>query len=117
MTLEKLFTWFWQCVLLTASIVTYTHPVLGKETANATSKQLSLQQTAANQVELSHEILNLSDVQSALTSATSLLRTPHQQNSVSELSQAVTPVMSVTDVKINTTNKGIEVILVTPSSE
>ncbi|MEH1822458.1 MAG: TonB-dependent siderophore receptor [Nostoc sp.] len=117
MALEKLSILFWQCLLLTASIVTYTHPVLGQETANATSKQPSLQQTAANQVELSHQILNLSDVQFALTSATSLLRTPRQQNSVPELSQAVTLVVSVTDVKLNTTNKGIEVILVTPSSE
>ncbi|MEH1833300.1 MAG: TonB-dependent siderophore receptor [Nostoc sp.] len=117
MVLKKLSIWFWQCVLFTASIVTYNHPVLAQQTANATSKQLSLQQTAPNQVELNHQILSLSDVQSALKSATSLLRTPRQQNSVSELSQAVTPVMSVTDVKVNTTNKGIEVILVTPNSE
>ncbi|MEH1827090.1 MAG: TonB-dependent siderophore receptor [Nostoc sp.] len=117
MASEKLSILCWQCLLFTASIVTYTHPVLAQQTANATSKQPLLQQTAANQVELSHEILNLNDVQSALTSATSLLRTPHQQNSVPELTQAVTPVVSVTDVKVNTTNKGIEVILVTPSSE
>ncbi|MEH2182885.1 TonB-dependent siderophore receptor [Nostoc sp.] len=116
MVLKKLSMLFWQCVLLTASIVTYTHPVLAQQIANATSRQLSLKQTAANQVELSHDVLNLSDVQSALTSATSLLRTPRQQN-VPELSQAVTPVVSVTDVKVNATNKGIEVILVTPSSE
>ncbi|WP_375516024.1 hypothetical protein, partial [uncultured Nostoc sp.] len=117
MALEKLSILFWQCLLLIVSIVTYTHPVLAQQTANATSKQSSLQQTAANQIELSHEILNLSNVQSALTSATSLLRTSRQQNSVTELSQVVTPVVSITDVKVNTTNKGIEVILVTPSSE
>ncbi|MEH1833302.1 MAG: TonB-dependent siderophore receptor [Nostoc sp.] len=111
MALEKLSIWFWQCVLLTASIITSIHPVLAQQIANATSRQLSLQQTAAN------EILNLSDVQSALKSATSLLRTPRQQNSVSELTQALTPVVSVTDVKVNATNKGIEVILVTPNSE
>ncbi|WP_138497192.1 TonB-dependent siderophore receptor [Nostoc sp. PA-18-2419] len=108
---------FWQCVLLTASIVTYTHPVLAQQIANGTSRQLSLQQTAANQVELSHQILNLNDIQSPLKSATSLLRTPRQQNSVPELSLALTPVMLVTDVKVNTTNKGIEVILVTPNSQ
>ncbi len=117
MVLEKLSMLFWQCVLLTASIVTYTHPVLAQQIANGTSRQLSLQQTAANQVELSHQILNLNDIQSPLKSATSLLRTPRQQNSVPELSLALTPVMLVTDVKVNTTNKGIEVILVTPNSQ
>ncbi|MEH1840070.1 MAG: hypothetical protein V7L20_15190, partial [Nostoc sp.] len=73
---------FWQCVLLTASIVTSTLPVLAQQTANATSRQLSLQQRPANQVELHHQILSLSDIQSPLKSATSLLRTPRQQNSV-----------------------------------
>ncbi|MEH2251381.1 AMIN domain-containing protein [Nostoc sp.] len=91
-------------------------PVLGKETANVTDKQPLLPQTTANQIELSHEILNLSDMQSAFTSAAYLLKTPRNQNYVPELSQAVTPVVLVTDVKINTTNKGIEVILVTPNS-
>ncbi|MEH2273872.1 MAG: TonB-dependent siderophore receptor [Nostoc sp.] len=114
--LKKLSILFWQCLLLTASMVTYILPVLGKETANVTDKQPLLPQTAVNQVELSHEILNLSDMQSAFTSAAYLLKTPRNQNYVPKLSQAVTPVVLVTDVKVNTTNKGIEVILVTPNS-
>ncbi|MEH2299094.1 hypothetical protein [Nostoc sp.] len=67
-------------------------------------KQLLSQQTAANQVEPSHKILNLSDVQSAQRGATHLLRTPRNQNSVSQISQARTTVVSVTDVKVNATN-------------
>ncbi|MEH1892980.1 MAG: TonB-dependent receptor plug domain-containing protein [Nostoc sp.] len=116
MALEKLFVLFRRCLLFTASMVAYTLPVLSQEIPK-TDKQPLPQQTASNQVEPTQKIYSLSDMQSAFTSATYLLRTPRDQNKVSQLSQATTPVVSVTDVKVNTTDKGIEIILVTPSSE
>ncbi|MEH1786579.1 MAG: TonB-dependent siderophore receptor [Nostoc sp.] len=117
MALEKLSILFWRSLLFTASIVAYTLPVRGQETQNAIDKQPLPQQTAVNQVEATPKIHSLSDVQSAKTSATYLLLTPREKNSVSQISQATTNVVSVTDVKVNTTDKGIEIILVTPNSE
>ncbi|WP_335067003.1 TonB-dependent receptor domain-containing protein [Nostoc sp.] len=116
MAVEKLFVLFRRCLLFTASMVAYTLPVLSQEIPK-TDKQPLPQQTAANQVKPTQKIYSLNDMQSAFTSATYLLRTPREHNKVSQLSQATTPVMSVTDVKVNTTDKGIEIILVTPSSE
>ncbi|WP_298913391.1 TonB-dependent siderophore receptor [uncultured Nostoc sp.] len=116
MALEKLFVLFRRCLLFTASMVAYTLPVLSQEIPKADRQPLP-QQTAANQVEPTQKIYSLSDMQSAFTSATYLLKTPNNQNSVSQINQATTPVVSVTDVKVNTTDKGIEIILVTSSSE
>ncbi|MEH1822467.1 MAG: TonB-dependent siderophore receptor [Nostoc sp.] len=117
MALEKLSILFWRSLLFTASMVAYTLPVRGQETPNATDKQPLPQQTVANQVEPTPKIHSLSDVQSAKSSAAYLLRKPKNQNSVSQISQATTDVVSVMDVKVNTTDKGIEIILVTPNSE
>ncbi|MHC5821295.1 MAG: TonB-dependent siderophore receptor [Nostoc sp.] len=98
-------------------MVAYTLPVLGQETTNATDKEALSQQTAVNQVESTPKIHSLSDVQSAKTSATYLLRIPREKNKLSQISQATTSLVSVTDVKVNTTDKGIEIILVTANSE
>ncbi|MEH1842599.1 MAG: TonB-dependent siderophore receptor [Nostoc sp.] len=57
-----------------------------------------------------------SEVQSAKTSAVYLLRIPTEQNKVPQLSQTILDVVSVTDVKVNTTDKGIELILITQNS-
>ncbi|GAA6615165.1 TonB-dependent siderophore receptor [Scytonema sp. NUACC26] len=63
------------------------------------------------------KIQSLSEVQSAKTSANYLLRTPKNQNFAPQLSQATTDVVVVTDVKVNSSDKGIELILVTANSE
>ncbi|MHC5725128.1 MAG: hypothetical protein ACYTXY_13510, partial [Nostoc sp.] len=115
--LEKLSILFWRSLLFTVSMVAYTLPVLGQETTNATDKEALSQQTAVNQVESTPKIHSLSDVQSAKTSATYLLRIPREKNKLSQISQATTSLVSVTDVKVNTTDKGIEIILVTANSE
>ncbi|MBH8577768.1 TonB-dependent siderophore receptor [Nostocaceae cyanobacterium CENA369] len=65
----------------------------------------------------SGSVSSASEVQSAKTSAIYLLRTPKKQNKVSQLSQATTDVVSVTDVQVNATDKGIELILVTSNSD
>ncbi|MEH1848743.1 MAG: TonB-dependent siderophore receptor [Nostoc sp.] len=67
--------------------------------------------------QLSAEVRSASEVQSAKTSATYLLRIPKKQNKVTQLSQATSDVVSVTDVKVNATDKGIELILVTQNSQ
>ncbi|GAA6619125.1 TonB-dependent siderophore receptor [Scytonema sp. NUACC26] len=67
--------------------------------------------------EAKSEVQSLSEVQSAETLAHYLLRTPRKQNFVPKISQATTDVVLVTDVKVNSTDKGIELILVTANSQ
>ncbi|MEH2182511.1 TonB-dependent siderophore receptor [Nostoc sp.] len=66
--------------------------------------------------EVKSKVHSSSEVQTSKTSAKYLLRTPRNQNFVPQLSQATTDVVSVTDVKVNTTDKGIELILITANS-
>ena len=73
--------------------------------------------TLATLGEANSEGRSLSEVQSAKTLAHYLLRTPRNQNFVPQISQATTDVVSVTDVKVNTTDNGIELILVTANSQ
>ncbi|MEH2273826.1 MAG: TonB-dependent siderophore receptor [Nostoc sp.] len=65
----------------------------------------------------SAKVRSATEVQSAKTSAIYLLRIPRQQNKVTQLSQTISDVVSVTDVKVNPTDKGIELILVTHNSQ
>ncbi|MEH2058197.1 MAG: TonB-dependent siderophore receptor [Nostoc sp.] len=94
-------------------------PVLGQEipNINAGKQQFSSQKTLTTAIQPTTEIPSLRKLQFGKSSAVYLLRTPRNQNSVSQISQATTPVVSVTDVKVNNTDKGIELILVTPNSE
>ncbi|MHC5778368.1 TonB-dependent receptor domain-containing protein [Nostoc sp.] len=70
----------------------------------------------ASSDEVKSEIHSVSEVQAYKTSATYLLRTPRNHNFVHQLSQVTSDVVSVTDVKVNNTDKGIELILITPNS-
>jgi iron complex outermembrane receptor protein len=117
--LQKQFSLFWHSFLLSSSCLAMTIPVLGQEVpnTNAGSQQLLGQKTLTGAMEVTTEIPSLSEVQFGKTSAVYLLRTPRNQNYVSQVSPAKTPVVSVTDVKLNTTDKGIELILVTPNSD
>ncbi|WP_375491985.1 TonB-dependent siderophore receptor [uncultured Nostoc sp.] len=119
MYLQKQFSCFWHSFVLSSSCLAITIPVLGQEIPNTnTSEQhLSWQKTLTRAIEPTTEIPSLSELQFAKSSAVYLLRTPRNQNSVSQISQATTPIVSVTDVKLNTTDKGVELILVTPNSE
>ncbi|MDF5709745.1 MAG: TonB-dependent siderophore receptor [Nostoc sp. S4] len=81
----------------------------------ADAKQLLSEKSNASG-EVNSKIHSASKVQVYKTSAKYLLRTPRNQNKVPQLSQATSNVVSVTDVKVNTTDKGIELILVTPNS-
>ncbi|MHC5861678.1 TonB-dependent siderophore receptor [Nostoc sp.] len=118
MYLQKQFSFFWHSFLLSSSCLAISIPVLGQQipNTNASEQQLSSQKTLTRAIEQTTEIPSLSDLQFGKSSAVYLLRTP-RQNSVSQISQATTSVVSVTDVKVNTTDKGIELILVTPNSE
>lgn len=105
----------WQCILPTFSIITYTFAALGEEIPTINHQGLS-PFSSAKAVEPTPEILRLSEMPSVLTSAKYLLL-PRNQNFVSQLSPTTIPVVLVTDVKVNTKDKGIEVILVTSNSE
>jgi iron complex outermembrane receptor protein len=117
--LQKQFSFFWQSFLLSSSCLAISIPVLGQQipNTNVSEHNLSSQKTLTTAIQPTTEIPSLSELQLGKSSAVYLLRTPRNQNSVSQISQATTPVVSVTDVKVNTTNKGIELILVTPNSE
>ena len=128
MYLQKQFSFFWHSVLLSISclaisiakpVSVYAIPVLGQEILNTKTdeQQLSSQKTLTRAIETTTEIPNLSELQFGKSSAAYLLRTARNQNSVSQISQATTNVVSVTDVKVNNTAKGIEVILVTSNSQ
>ncbi|MEH2084294.1 MAG: TonB-dependent siderophore receptor [Nostoc sp.] len=66
--------------------------------------------------EVKSDIRSLAQLQSVKTSAIYLLRTPREKNRVPQLSQATRDVVSITNVQVNTTDKGIELILVTANS-
>ncbi|MEH2336464.1 TonB-dependent siderophore receptor [Nostoc sp.] len=104
---------------ITKPVSVYAIPVLGQEILNnnASEQQLSSQKTLTRAIETTTEILSLNELQFAKSSAAYLLKTPRNQNSVSQISQATTNVVSVTDVKVKNIDKGIEVILVTSNSQ
>ena len=80
------------------------------------AEQLLPKKTLIFSGEANSKIWSLNEVQSAKTSANYLLRTPRNQNFVPQISQATIDVVSVTDVQVNTTDQGIELILVTANS-
>ncbi|QKQ75146.1 TonB-dependent siderophore receptor [Nostoc sp. TCL240-02] len=120
MYLQKQFSFFWHSFVLSSFCLAITIPVLGQQlpnTNNASDHKLSSQKTLTTAIQPTTEIPSLNELQFGKSSAVYLLRTPKNQNSISQISQATTNVVSVTDVKLNTTDKGIELILVTSNSE
>ncbi|MHC5769084.1 MAG: TonB-dependent siderophore receptor [Nostoc sp.] len=119
MYLQKQFSFFWHSFLLSSYCLGITIPVLGQQipNINAGKQQLSSQKTLTRAIQPTTEIPSLSELQFGKSSAVYLLRTPRNQNSVFQISQATTNVVSVTDVKVNNTDKGIDLILVTPNSD
>ncbi len=119
MHLQKQFAFFCHSLLLSNCCLAIAVPVLGQEipNINAGQQQSSWQKTSTRAMEATPEIPSLRELQFGNSSAVYLLRTPRNQNSASQISQATTSVVSVTDVKLNITDKGIELILVTPNSE
>ena len=83
----------------------------------AYAEQPLAKKTVASSGDVISEIRSLSEVKSPHTSATYLLRTPRNKNRVPQLSQAITDVVSVTQVRVVQTKNGIDVILVTNQSD
>ncbi|GAA6619144.1 TonB-dependent siderophore receptor [Scytonema sp. NUACC26] len=104
-------------IKLPCAAICWLIPVLSVTIANpAYSEQPLSEKPLALSSEVNRDIRSLTELQSAKTSALYLLRTPRDKNQVSQLSQATTDVVSVTDVQVNITDKGIELILVTANS-
>ena len=82
----------------------------------AYSEQPLVKKTLVRSGEVFQEIQTLNQLELPKTNASYLWRVPREQNKLLELSQATTDVVLVTDVKINSTDKGIELILVTANS-
>ncbi|MEH2080558.1 MAG: TonB-dependent siderophore receptor [Nostoc sp.] len=78
-------------------------------------EQPLVKKTLVRSGDVFQEIQTLNQLQLPKTDASYLWRVP-RQNKFPELSQATTDVVLVTDVKVNSTNKGIELILVTANS-
>ncbi|MEH2180264.1 TonB-dependent siderophore receptor [Nostoc sp.] len=63
------------------------------------------------------EVRQLNSIKRTLSDTSHVLGVNKDQNFIAQLSQATTDVVPVRDVKVNKTDKGIELILVTPNSE
>ncbi|MEH2423644.1 MAG: TonB-dependent siderophore receptor [Nostoc sp.] len=63
------------------------------------------------------EVGQLNSIERPLSGRSYVLKVNRLKNLIAQLSQAITNVVSVTDVKVNTTDKGIELILVTANSK
>ncbi|MEH2010379.1 TonB-dependent siderophore receptor [Nostoc sp.] len=96
------------CWLISVISLTLANP--------AYSEQPSVKKTLVRSGEVFQEIQTLNQLQLPKTNASYLWRVPREQNKLLELSQAITDVVLVTDVKVNSTDKGIELILVTANS-
>ncbi|MDF5734680.1 MULTISPECIES: TonB-dependent siderophore receptor [unclassified Nostoc] len=95
------------CWLISVVFLTLANP--------AYSEQPLVKKTLVRSGEAFKEIPRLNQLQLPKTNASYLWRVP-RQNKFPELSQATTDVVLVTDVKVNSTDKGIELILVTANS-
>lgn len=95
------------CWLISVISLTLANP--------AYSEQPLVKKTLVRSGEVFKEIQTLNQLQLPKTNASYLWRVP-RQNKFPELSQANTDVVLVTDVKVNSTDKGIELILVTANS-
>ncbi|MEH2253944.1 TonB-dependent siderophore receptor [Nostoc sp.] len=82
----------------------------------AYSEQPLVKKTLVRSGEVFKEIQRLNQLELPKTNASYLWRVPREQNKLLELSQATIDVVLVTDVKVNSTDKGIELILVTANS-
>ena len=96
------------CWLISVVSLTLVNP--------AYAEQPLVKKTLVRSGEVFQEIQTLNQLQLPKTNASYLWRVPREQNKSLELSQATTDVVLVTDVKINSTDKGIELILVTTNS-
>ena len=63
------------------------------------------------------EVRQLNSIERSFSGRSDVLGVNTVKNLIAQLSQATTDVVSVTDVKVNTTDKGIELILVTANSQ
>ncbi|WP_375513709.1 TonB-dependent siderophore receptor [uncultured Nostoc sp.] len=63
------------------------------------------------------EVRQLNSIERSLSGRSNVLGVNRVKNLIAQLSQPRTDVVSVTDVKVNTTDKGIELILVTANSQ
>uniref|UniRef100_UPI0035CB8B0F TonB-dependent siderophore receptor n=1 Tax=uncultured Nostoc sp. TaxID=340711 RepID=UPI0035CB8B0F len=95
------------CWLISVVCLTLANP--------AYSEQPLVKKTLVRSGEVFKEIQRLNQLQLPKTNASYLWRVP-RQNKFPELSQATTDAILVTDVKVNSTDKGIELILVTANS-
>ncbi|MEH2389929.1 MAG: AMIN domain-containing protein, partial [Nostoc sp.] len=103
-------------VKLLYAVIGWSIPVLYLTVNNsANAEQLLFEKSNASSGEVKSEIQSLNQLQLPKTNASYLWRVP-RQNKFPELSQATTDVVLVTDVKVNSTDKGIELILVTANS-
>ncbi|MEH2080556.1 MAG: AMIN domain-containing protein, partial [Nostoc sp.] len=96
------------CWLISVVSLTLANP--------AYPEQPLVKKTLVRSGEVFKEIQTLNQLQFPKTNASYLWRVP-RQNKLPELSQATTDVVLVTDVKVNSTDKGIELILVTANSQ
>ncbi|MEH2465194.1 TonB-dependent siderophore receptor [Nostoc sp.] len=95
------------CWLISVISLTLANP--------AYSEQPLVKKTLVRSGEVFKEIQTLNQLQLPKTNTSYLWRVP-RQNKLSELSQATTDMVLVTDIKVNSTDKGIELILVTANS-
>ncbi|MEH1890920.1 MAG: TonB-dependent siderophore receptor [Nostoc sp.] len=103
-------------IKLQYTVVCWLISVVSLTLANpAYAEQPLVKKTLVRSGEVFQEIQTLNQLQFPKTNASYLWRVP-RQNKFPELSQANTDVVLVTDVKVNSTNKGIELILVTANS-
>ncbi|MEH1860336.1 MAG: TonB-dependent siderophore receptor [Nostoc sp.] len=63
------------------------------------------------------EVRQLNSIERPLSGTSYVLKANRVKNFIVQISQATTDVVSVTDVKVNNTDKGIDLILVTPNSD
>ncbi|MEH2044983.1 TonB-dependent siderophore receptor [Nostoc sp.] len=96
------------CWLISVVSLTLVNP--------AYAEQPLVKKTLVRSGEVFQEIQTLNQLQFPKTNASYLWRVPREQNKSLELSQATTDVVLVTDVQVNSTDKGIELILVTANS-
>ncbi|MEH2180280.1 MAG: AMIN domain-containing protein [Nostoc sp.] len=107
---QRLNYFFWQSLLLTTSVVVSVIkpvrvvPILAAE-ISATKQQLSSQATIRKSVAPITEIQSLNQIEHRFTDAQKLV----QSQTITEQ----TEVISVTGVRLNSTDKGLEVILQT----
>ncbi|MEH1847350.1 MAG: AMIN domain-containing protein [Nostoc sp.] len=89
-----------------ASVVTKTSVQSALVTDEKAKRCLATSRFASTQNSIEHPFIGKSNIFKV-----------NRQNSIAQLSQPTIDVMSVTDVKLNTTTKGIELILVTLNSK